>query len=85
MRTFIAGLQEDAGGGGATGAAARRLRGVVDEVATGLRATFRTDQELVTALLAAVGGDQPGPSWGEGDHVPREPSAGDPQPIFGEE
>jgi hypothetical protein len=78
-------LQEDAAGGSATGADARRLRGVVDEVATGLRATFRTDQELVTALLAAVGGDPQGPSWGEGDRAPRVPSAGDPYPIFGEE
>ncbi len=85
MRTFIVRLQEEAGGGGATGAAARRLRGVVDEVATGLRATFRNDQELVTALLAAVGGGLPGPTWGEREHAPREPSAGDPQPISEEE
>jgi hypothetical protein len=61
VRTFIVRLQE---AGASTGAAqpAPRLRGVVDEVATGLRATFRNEQELVTALAAAVA-DRPGPPW----------------------
>ena len=63
MRTFIVRLQEDAGGSGRGGAATTRLRGVVDEVATGLRATFRNDQELVTALMAAVGAGPPDPPW----------------------
>lgn len=73
MRTFIIRLQEDTGDSGRTGAAGPRLRGVVNEVATGLRATFRNDQELVTALVAAVGGGPPGPPWG-GDRLPGEPS-----------
>jgi hypothetical protein len=69
VRTFIVRLQEDASGG-TTGAAAPRLRGVVDEVATGLRVTFRNDQELVTALVAAVLADPPGPPWGAADRTP---------------
>lgn len=74
MRTFIVRLQEDAGGSG-TGATTLRLRGVVDDVATGLRATFRNDQELVTALMAAVGADPPSPPWSGGDRSPGEPSS----------
>jgi hypothetical protein len=85
VRTFIVRLQEDPAGGGRTDSrpdgqtdagtdtATLRLRGVVDEVATGMRATFRNDQELVTALIAAVGADPPGPSWGGWSPAPREP------------
>jgi hypothetical protein len=70
VRTFIIRLREDAGDSDRTGAATPRLRGVVDEVATGLRATFRNDRELVTALVAAVGADPPGPPWA-GGNLPR--------------
>jgi hypothetical protein len=63
VRTFIVRLQEDVGGSDRGGAAPTpRLRGVVDEVATGLRATFRDQQELVSALMTAVSGDRPGRS-----------------------
>ena len=71
MRTFIVRLQEDGGGSDRAGAAAARLRGVVDEVATGLRATFRDQQELVNALLTAVAADRPGLSH---DRVRERPS-----------
>jgi len=72
VRTFIIRLQEDTGDSGRTSAAGPHLRGFVDEVATGLRATFRNDHELVTALAAAVGAGPPGPAWG-GDRSPGEP------------
>ena len=90
MKTFIVRVQEDAGGSGAGGSdrggtATPRLRGVVDEVSTGLRATFRNDQELVTALLAALGGDPPGPSWGADQGTARGASSDGAQLIFGEE
>jgi hypothetical protein len=80
VRIFIVRLQEDAGGSGRTGATdatGLRLRGVVDEVATGLRATFRNDQELVTALKAAVGADTdpPSPPWVDGDLSAGRPSS----------
>ena len=74
MRTFIVRLREEADGAGRAGAAILPpLRGVVDDVATGMRATFRNDQELVMALMAAVGAGPPGPTWTSGDWVPREP------------
>jgi len=72
VRTFIIRLQEDTGDSGRTSGAGPRLRGIVDEVATGLRATFRNDHELVTALAAAVGAGPPGPPW-DGDRPPGEP------------
>ena len=55
----------------ATGAAppAPRLCGVVDEVATGLRATFRDAQELVTALMTAAAADRRGASEDEDDRA----------------
>lgn len=84
VRTFIVRLQEDARSSGRTGAATPRLRGVVDEVVTGLRAAFRNDQELVAALMAAMSADPPGPPWGGGDRSPREPSSDKPNPIFEE-
>jgi len=84
VRTFIVRLQEDAGGSGRTDASTRRLRGVVDEVATGLRATFRNDQELVTALLAAMGTDPPGSPWSGGDRSPGEPASDRPSPTLKE-
>lgn len=62
VRTFIVRLQEEAGASTGTATPEPRLRGVVDEVATGLRATFRNEQELVTALAAAVT-DRSGPPW----------------------
>jgi hypothetical protein len=84
VRTFIVRLHEDPGGStrpvheapGSShraGAAGPRLRGVVDEVATGLRVTFRNDRELVTALMAAVGADPPGPPLGADSQTPPEP------------
>lgn len=57
MKTFVVRLHEVAGDdqtGGTAGADSPRLRGVVDEVATGLRTTFRSELELVTALKAAM-------------------------------
>jgi hypothetical protein len=53
VRTFIVRLQDEAAG--RPGDPAPRLCGVVDEVSTGMRAMFRSDQELVAALIAAVG------------------------------
>ena len=84
MRTFIIRLQEDATGSGPAAAATPRLRGVVDEVATGLRATFRNDGELVTALISAMGAGRPGLPWGGDDRVPRQPLPDDPHPFFRE-
>lgn len=84
MRTFIVRLQEDAVGSNRSGAAAVRLRGVVDEVATGSRATFRDDRELVTALMAAVGADPPGPPWSGASRPPQEPSPDSLNSIFEE-
>jgi|HubBroStandDraft_2_1064218.scaffolds.fasta_scaffold61170_2 hypothetical protein len=54
VRTFIIRLQDAGGGRGQADHCALPLRGVVDEVATGLRATFRSDQELLTALTTAM-------------------------------
>lgn len=66
MKTFVVRLHEVAGdqaggdrvsggpAGGTAGADSPRLRGVVDEVATGLRTTFRSELELITALKAAM-------------------------------
>ncbi len=84
MRTFIIRLQEDPTGSGRIPAASPRLRGVVDEVATGMRATFRNDRELLTALISAMGAGQPGPCWGGDDRVPRKPLPDDPHPFFRE-
>jgi hypothetical protein len=64
VRTFIVRLRVDAGG---RGGAATALRGVVDDVATGLRATFADSSELVTVLVAAAGGGPFGPPWPEGE------------------
>ena len=80
MRTFIVRLQEGQGGSDRTGTAAPRLRGVVDDVATGSRATFRNDQELVIALLTALGADPAGPSWRGNDRSPLVPLSGEPNP-----
>jgi hypothetical protein len=55
MRTFIVRFHEDT----TTDAARGRMRGVVDEVATGRRVTFRSSEELLTALAAALGADVP--------------------------
>jgi hypothetical protein len=85
VRTFIVRLQEDAGGGDRGGAATPRLRGVVDEVATGLRATFRNQQELVTALMTAVAADRPGQAHGGVDRAAHEPASDDLHEGSGEE
>jgi hypothetical protein len=84
VRTFIIRLQEDPAGSGRTAAASPRLRGVVDEVATGMRTTFRDDRELVTALMSAICAARPGPSWGGADRVPRTPLPDDPHSVFRE-
>ena len=55
MRTFIIRLLEDRARRPNDAVPPPRLRGIVDEVATGLRAVFRNDHELVAALVAAVG------------------------------
>lgn len=59
MKTFVVRVFEDVGSDSAS-ADTPRLRGVVDEVATGLRATFRSELELVAALKAAMGTEPPG-------------------------
>ena len=69
MRTFIIRVQEETGASLEAAAPAMPLRGFVDEVATGLRATFRSERELVTALAAAVA-SRPGPPWTAGQRVP---------------
>jgi hypothetical protein len=53
MRTFIVRFHEDTTADAARG----RMRGVVDEVATGRRVTFRCSEELLTALAAALTAD----------------------------
>jgi hypothetical protein len=55
MRTFIVRFHEDTTGDAARG----RMRGVVDEVATGRRLTFRSSEELLTELQAALAADVP--------------------------
>jgi hypothetical protein len=55
MRTFIVRFHEDT----ASDAARGRMRGVVDEVATGRRVAFRSSEELLTALAAALRADGP--------------------------
>jgi len=67
VRTFIVRLQEHADGSGRSGAATPVLCGFVDEVASGLRARFRNEQELLTALTVAAVEDPPGPPW-SGEH-----------------
>jgi hypothetical protein len=73
VRTFIVRLLQDGNGSGRPAAAVPPLRGVVDEVATGMRTTFRDDQELVMALRTALGS---GPSG--------EPSSDTPDSMSGE-
>jgi hypothetical protein len=67
VRTFIVRVREARDGGDRGGAANPRLRGVVDEVATGLRATFRDAQELVAALMTASAAHHDAPSEDRGD------------------
>jgi hypothetical protein len=74
VRTFIVRLQEEAGASTGTARAEPRLRGVVDEVATGMRATFRNERELVTALTAAVA-YRPGPPWTGEQRATHRPSS----------
>ena len=51
MRTFIVRVHEDTAAATAPPGA---LRGVVDEVATGQRMAFRSADELISVLAAAV-------------------------------
>jgi hypothetical protein len=51
MRTFIVRVHEDTAAATAHQSA---LRGVVDEVATGQRMAFRSADELISVLAAAV-------------------------------
>jgi len=67
VRTFIVRVREARDGGDWGGAANPRLRGVVDEVATGLRATFRDAQELIAALMTASAVHHGAPSEDRGD------------------
>jgi hypothetical protein len=60
VRTFIVRLQHDDGGGDRHDTELPQLRGVMEEVATGLRVTFRSDAELLTALTTALAADTPG-------------------------
>jgi hypothetical protein len=63
VKTFVVRLHEDAG------ADIPRICGVFDEVATGLRVTFRSELELVAALKAALDTEPPGPSGDGGDRA----------------
>jgi hypothetical protein len=56
----------------------------VDEVATGLRTTFRDDTELVTALATALGAEPAGPASTASGGAWREASSDNPDSIFGE-
>jgi hypothetical protein len=72
VKTFVVRLHEDADSD-PVGADISRLCGVIDQVATGLRATFRSEGELVAALKAAMGTDPPGatgPPRDGGDRAP---------------
>jgi hypothetical protein len=69
VKTFVVRLHEDAGSSPAS-ADVPRLCGVLEQVATGLRATFRDELELVAALKAAMGADPPGSSPDVGDSAP---------------
>ena len=69
MKTFVVRIYEDDGSDPA-GEDTPRLRGVVDEVATGLRTTFRSELELVAGLKAAMGTVHPGPSGNGGGQAP---------------
>jgi hypothetical protein len=81
VRTFIVRLRQDASGG--PGAVRPRLCGVVDEVATGMRTTFRDDQELVTALTTAIGAEPSGPAPTAGGRDCRKPSLDQPDSSLG--
>jgi hypothetical protein len=72
VKTFVVRVYEDAGSDPAK-SGMPRLCGVVDEVATGLRATFRSELELVATLKAAISTDPSGaraPSRDGGDRAP---------------
>jgi hypothetical protein len=69
VRTFIVRIREAGVGGERGGATTPRLRGVVDEVATGLRATFRDGQELINALMTAAAGERNAPAEDEADRA----------------
>lgn len=69
MKTFVVRLYEDAGSAPAS-ADVPRLCGVLEQVTTGLRATFRDERQLVAALKAAMGTDPPGPCPDGGDPAP---------------
>lgn len=85
MRTFIVRLHPGTGRSDGGFAAAPGLHGVVDEVASGLRATFTSGQELLAALVTAVAADEPGPPWGGVDRASHRPVPGQPDPDAGEE
>jgi len=74
VKTFLVRLHEDADSKPAA-ADIPRLCGVIDEVATGLRATFRSERELVAALRAAMGADPPGATGPPRDGGDRGPGA----------
>jgi hypothetical protein len=81
VRTFIVRLQEDTITASGANAASARLRGVVAEVVSGLHVIFRNDDELVTALQAAVTADLPGAPWTGDDRATRQPT---PRPAIEE-
>jgi hypothetical protein len=85
VRTFIVRLHPGAGPGDRVVTAGPGLHGVVDEVASGLRATFTSGQELLAALVSAVAADSPGPPWGGEDRASRPLRAGPSEPEAGEE
>jgi len=72
VKTFLVRLHEDADSKPAA-ADIPRLCGVIDEVATGLRATFRSERELVAALKAHMGTDPPGATGPSRDGGARAP------------
>lgn len=70
MQTFVVRLHED------TGADTTRLCGVIEQVTTGLRVTFRSDLELVAALKAALESDPPDPPDPPEPPEPPDPPSG---------
>jgi hypothetical protein len=85
VRTFIVRLHPDSGRRDRGVTEGPGLHGVVDEVGSGLRATFTSGQELLAALVTAVAAEIPGPPWG-GEHRAAHPlRAGQPEPDHGEE
>jgi hypothetical protein len=78
MKTYVVRVHEPEPGG----QDADRLRGVVDEVRTGRRATFTSAAQLV-GLLAGIAPDADEPSSSPDEHAPAD-NRPPPPPLQGE-